>query len=126
MQQMCEVCRVRPDDFWVLCGDDALALPLMAVGGRGVISVASNLVPDRMARLVNAALAGDFAAARAEHQALLPLMLVNFIESNPIPVKAALAMLGLCEAVYRLPMCRHRRRAPEDSPDLVDAVCAMA
>ena len=104
MQQMCEVCRVVPDDFWVLCGDDALALPLMAVGGRGVISVASNLVPDRMARLVNAALAGDFAAARAEHQALLPLMLVNFIESNPIPVKAALAMLGLCEAVYRLPM----------------------
>ena len=104
MQQMCEVCRVVPDDFWVLCGDDALALPLMAVGGRGVISVASNLVPDRMARLVNAALAGDFAAARAEHQALLPLMLVNFIESNPIPVKAALAMLGLCEPVYRLPM----------------------
>ena len=76
----------------------------MAVGGRGVISVASNLVPDRMAQLVNAALAGDFAAARRHHQALLPLMLVNFIESNPIPVKAALAMLGLCEAVYRLPM----------------------
>ena len=104
MQQMCEVCRIVPDDFVVLCGDDALALPLMAVGGRGVISVASNIVPDRMARLVNAALAGDFRAARAEHQALLPLMLVNFIESNPIPVKAAMAMLGLCEAVYRLPM----------------------
>ena len=70
MQQMCEVCRAVPDSFSVLCGDDALALPLMAVGGRGVISVASNLVPDRMARLVNAALAGDFKAARAEHQAL--------------------------------------------------------
>ena len=104
MQQMCEVCRSVPDDFTVLCGDDALALPLMAIGGRGVISVASNIVPDRMARLVNAALSGDFRAARAEHQALLPLMLVNFIESNPIPVKAAMAMLGLCEAVYRLPM----------------------
>jgi 4-hydroxy-tetrahydrodipicolinate synthase len=104
MQQMCEVCRSVPDDFTVLCGDDALALPLMAIGGRGVISVASNIVPDRMARLVNAALAGDFRAARAEHHALLPLMLVNFIESNPIPVKAAMAMLGLCEAVYRLPM----------------------
>ena len=104
MQQMCEVCRGVPDDFTVLCGDDALALPLMAVGGRGVISVASNLVPERMAVMVNAALAGDFSAARAEHHALLPLMLVNFIESNPIPVKAALAMLGLCEAVYRLPM----------------------
>jgi 4-hydroxy-tetrahydrodipicolinate synthase len=104
MTQMCEVCRAVPDSFAVLCGDDALALPLMAIGGRGVISVASNIVPDRMARLVNAALAGDFAAARAEHHALLPLMLVNFIESNPIPVKAALAMLGLCEEVYRLPM----------------------
>ena len=104
MTQMCEVCRIVPEDFSVLCGDDALALPLMAVGGRGVISVASNVVPDRMARLVEFALAGDFAAARREHQALLPFMLANFIESNPIPVKAALAMLGLCEEVYRLPM----------------------
>jgi 4-hydroxy-tetrahydrodipicolinate synthase len=104
MTQICEVCRVVPDDFTVLAGDDAMALPAMAVGGRGVISVASNVVPDRMARLVNAALAGDFGAARAEHHALLPLMLVNFIESNPIPVKAALAMMGLCEEVYRLPM----------------------
>jgi 4-hydroxy-tetrahydrodipicolinate synthase len=104
MTQMCEVCRAVPDDFFVLCGDDALALPLMAVGGRGVISVASNLVPGRMAALVNAALSGDFAGAREAHAALLPLMLVNFIESNPIPVKAALAMLGLCDEVYRLPM----------------------
>jgi 4-hydroxy-tetrahydrodipicolinate synthase len=104
MTQMCEVCRAVPEAFSVLCGDDALALPLMAIGGRGVISVASNIVPERMARLVNAALAGDFAGARAEHHALLALMLVNFIESNPIPVKAALAMLGLCEEVYRLPM----------------------
>ena len=104
MTQICEVCRVVPDDFTVLAGDDAMALPAMAVGGRGVISVASNVVPDRMARLVNAALAGDFGAARDEHHALLPLMLVNFIESNPIPVKAALAMMGLCEEVYRLPM----------------------
>ena len=104
MTQMCEICAAVPDDFIVLSGDDALALPLMAVGGRGVISVASNIAPDRMARLVNAALAGDFAAARAEHHALLPLMLVNFIESNPIPVKAALAMMELCDEVYRLPM----------------------
>jgi 4-hydroxy-tetrahydrodipicolinate synthase len=104
MPQMCEVCRVVPEHFSVLCGDDALALPLMAVGGRGVISVASNVVPDRMAKLVNKALEGDFAAARAEHAALLEFMNVNFIESNPIPVKAALAMLGLCNEVYRLPM----------------------
>jgi 4-hydroxy-tetrahydrodipicolinate synthase len=104
MAQMCEVCRVVPPDFSVLCGDDALALPLMAVGGRGVISVASNVVPVRMAKMVAAALDGDFTAARAEHTALLEFMNVNFIESNPIPVKAALAMLGLCQEVYRLPM----------------------
>jgi 4-hydroxy-tetrahydrodipicolinate synthase len=104
MTQMCEVCRVVPPGFAVLSGDDALTLPLMAVGGRGIISVASNVVPDRMSAMVKAALAGDFATARAAHQALMPLMLVNFIESNPIPVKAALAMLGLCEEVYRLPM----------------------
>ena len=104
MTQICEVCRLVPPDFTVLSGDDAMALPSMAVGGRGVISVASNIVPDRMSRLVNAALAGDFTGARAEHHALLPLMLVNFIESNPIPVKAAMAMLGLCQEVYRLPM----------------------
>jgi 4-hydroxy-tetrahydrodipicolinate synthase len=104
MTQQCEVCRLVPPDFTVLSGDDAMALPLMAVGGRGIISVASNVVPDRMAKMVNAALSGDYAAARTEHTALLNFMLVNFVESNPIPVKAALAMLGLCEEVYRLPM----------------------
>ncbi len=104
MQQICEVCRIVPPDFAVFSGDDALALPTMAVGGRGVISVASNVVPEQMAALVNAALAGDFARARELHASLLPFMLVNFIESNPIPVKAALVMLGLCEDVYRLPM----------------------
>jgi 4-hydroxy-tetrahydrodipicolinate synthase len=104
MTQMCEVCRAVPPGFQVLSGDDALALPLMAVGGRGLISVASNIVPDRMAKMIDLALAGDFAAAREEHTALLPLMLVNFIESNPIPVKAGLAILGLLDEVYRLPM----------------------
>jgi 4-hydroxy-tetrahydrodipicolinate synthase len=104
MTQMCEVCRLVPPDFAVLSGDDALTLPLMAVGGRGIISVASNVAPDRMSAMVGAALAGDFAAARRAHAALMPLMLVNFVESNPIPVKAALAMLGLCQEVYRLPM----------------------
>jgi len=101
---MCEVCRAVPPGFQVLSGDDALALPLMAVGGRGLISVASNILPDRMAKMIDFALAGDFAAAREAHTALLPLMLVNFIESNPIPVKAGLAILGLLDEVYRLPM----------------------
>jgi 4-hydroxy-tetrahydrodipicolinate synthase len=102
--QMVEICAGVPDDFIVLSGDDALTLPLMAVGGRGIVSVASNEIPAEMSRLVEAAEGGDFAAARALHQRLLPLMLVNFIESNPIPVKSAMACMGLLEEVYRLPM----------------------
>jgi len=104
MTQMCEVVRVVPGDFIVLSGDDALTLPLMAVGGRGIISVAANVVPGAMAKMVDAAERGDFAAARADHQHLMRFMLVNFVESNPIPVKAAMAMLGLLEEHYRLPM----------------------
>ena len=76
----------------------------MAVGGRGVVSVASNEIPAEMSRLVELAEAGDFAGARALHQRLLPLMQMNFVESNPIPVKSAMASLGLLEEVYRLPM----------------------
>jgi len=104
IQQMCEICRAVPHDFLVLSGDDAITLPLMAVGGRGVISVASNEVPREMAAMVEAAERSDFAAARKIHTALLPLMLINFVESNPGPVKAAMAAMGLLEEVYRLPM----------------------
>lgn len=104
MTQMCEVCRLVPDDFIVLSGDDALTLPLMAVGGKGIISVASNVAPGPMARMVEAAERGDYAAAREAHARLLPFMLANFTESNPIPVKAAMALLGLLEENYRLPM----------------------
>jgi 4-hydroxy-tetrahydrodipicolinate synthase len=104
MTQICEVCRLVPDDFIVLSGDDAMTLPMMAVGAKGVISVVSNVMPSGMAELVEAAERGDFAAARVLHTRLLPLMLVSFVESNPIPVKAAMAMLGLLDEVYRLPM----------------------
>ena len=104
MTQMCEICRALPGDFNVLSGDDAFTLPLMAVGGKGVISVAANEAPTEMAQMVEAAERGDFKAARALHTRLLPLMLVNFVESNPIPVKAAMARMGLLEEVYRLPM----------------------
>ncbi len=104
LAQMCEVCRSVPDDFSVLSGDDAFTLPLMALGGTGVISVISNEVPAEMVKLVNLANTGDFASARTVHARLLPLMQVNFIESNPIPVKAAMAALGLLEESYRLPM----------------------
>lgn len=111
--QICDVCRAVPETFVVLSGDDALTLPLMAVGGHGVISVASNVVPSEMARLVEIAERNDFAAARAIHRELLPLMTVNFIESNPIPVKYAMAALGLLEEVYRLPMVPPRAASRE-------------
>jgi 4-hydroxy-tetrahydrodipicolinate synthase len=104
MTQICEVCLRVPPGFIVLSGDDAMTLPAMAVGARGVISVASNEVPGQMSRMVEAAEQGDFAAARALHTRLLPLMLVNFAESSPGPVKAALAMMGAIEEHYRLPM----------------------
>jgi 4-hydroxy-tetrahydrodipicolinate synthase len=104
MTQMCEVCNAVPADFIVLSGDDALTLPLMAVGGRGIISVASNAIPAEMARMVEHAEANDFASARRIHQKILPFMQVNFVESNPGPIKSAMATLGLLEEVYRLPM----------------------
>ena len=102
--QMCELCRAVPGKFLVLSGDDALTLPVMSVGGRGIVSVAANEVPAEMARMVELAEAGDFAGARRLHHDLLPLMQVNFIESNPIPVKSGMAMMGLIEEVYRLPL----------------------
>lgn len=102
--QMCEICRAVPPDFRVLAGDDAFTLPLMAIGGRGVISVAANEVPADMVRMVEAAERGDFAEARAVHARIYPLMAVNFVESNPIPAKAAMAAMGLIEEVYRLPL----------------------
>ena len=104
MTQICEALTAVPDAFIVLSGDDALTLPAMAVGARGIISVASNEVPAEMAQMVEAAERGDFAAARQVHTRLLPLLLANFSESNPIPVKAAMARLGLLEEHYRLPM----------------------
>jgi 4-hydroxy-tetrahydrodipicolinate synthase len=104
MMQMNEIIRVVPPEFLVLSGDDAMALPLMSIGGRGLISVASNEAPSEMVALIECAERGDYAEARSWHQKLLPLLTVNFIESNPIPVKFAMAAMGLCEEVYRLPM----------------------
>jgi 4-hydroxy-tetrahydrodipicolinate synthase len=113
MQQMCEICRAVPSDFLVLSGDDAMALPLMAVGGRGVISVISNQMPGEVAQMIEAAERDDFAAARAIHHRLMPLMLANFIEPNPIPVKAAMAAMGLIEETYRLPMVAPKPESKE-------------
>ncbi|HRJ19229.1 MAG TPA: 4-hydroxy-tetrahydrodipicolinate synthase [Bryobacteraceae bacterium] len=102
--QMASICARVPEEFAVLSGDDALTLPLGALGGRGVISVASNQIPGAMSQIASHILAGDFAAARALHNRWLPLMEVNFVESNPIPVKYALSRMGLCQPVWRLPM----------------------
>jgi 4-hydroxy-tetrahydrodipicolinate synthase len=113
ISQMCDVCRIVPSDFIVLSGDDAITLPLMAIGGHGVISVASNEIPAEMVQMVEAAEGNDFAAARAIYNRILPLMQVNFVEANPLPVKAAMAAMGLLEEVYRLPMCPPRRESKE-------------
>jgi 4-hydroxy-tetrahydrodipicolinate synthase len=102
--QMSAILNAVPERFAVLSGDDAITLPLMALGGKGIISVASNEIPAEMTRLAQHCLAGDFAEARKLHRTYLPLMEVNFVESNPIPVKAALAMMGLIEPVWRLPL----------------------
>jgi 4-hydroxy-tetrahydrodipicolinate synthase len=103
--QVMELIAKKPADFTVLSGDDNLVFPIMALGGLGVISVASNLVPQQMSRFVAAALKGDWTAARKMHYELLPLFKAMFIETNPIPIKAALAMKGMITETYRLPMC---------------------
>jgi 4-hydroxy-tetrahydrodipicolinate synthase len=104
VSQMCQICATVRNDFIVLSGDDALTLPLMSIGGHGIISVAANEAPAEMVRMVELAERGDFAAARKLHTSLMPLMQVNFVEANPGPVKAAMAAMGLLEEVYRLPM----------------------
>ncbi|MBA7475314.1 MAG: 4-hydroxy-tetrahydrodipicolinate synthase [Spirochaeta sp.] len=103
--QMMDLIAQKPDDFVVLSGDDNLVFPLMALGGKGVISVAANLVPRRMSDFVGAALKGDWDRARELHYQLLPLFKAIFIETNPIPIKAALAWQGMVKETYRLPMC---------------------
>ena len=104
ISQMAAICQTVPESFAVLSGDDAITLPLIALGGVGIISVVSNEVPFAMARLTSLCLEGDFPAAREVQRRLHPLMEINFIESNPGPVKAALGLMGLIEPVFRLPM----------------------
>ncbi|HEX9456107.1 MAG TPA: 4-hydroxy-tetrahydrodipicolinate synthase [Candidatus Acidoferrum sp.] len=104
VSQMAVILNAVPHDFTVLSGDDAITLPLIALGGRGVISVVSNEIPAEMSQLTRLALQGDFDGARRIHRRYHPLMEINFVESNPIPVKAALAEMGLLEPVWRLPL----------------------
>ncbi len=132
ISQMAAILNAVPDDFIVLSGDDAITLPIISLGGRGVISVVSNEIPADMARLTRLALSGDFQAARQIHRRVHPLMEVNFVESNPIPVKAAMAQMGLLEPVWRLPLVapkaesEARIRAVLESLELVERVHAAA
>jgi 4-hydroxy-tetrahydrodipicolinate synthase len=103
--QMAELFNYVPDSFAVLSGDDAATLPIIAFGGKGIISVVSNEIPREMTELTRAALNNDWTTARRLHHKFVPLMQANFIESNPLPVKAALTMMDRIQEVYRLPLC---------------------
>jgi 4-hydroxy-tetrahydrodipicolinate synthase len=106
LDQMSQVIAACGPDFCVLSGDDNITLPLMAIGGQGVISVIANIVPKETAELTHAALDGDWKRARELHYKLFPLARAAFLETNPIPIKEAMAMAGMIEAEFRLPMCR--------------------
>lgn len=126
ISQISALANAVPNEFTILSGDDAITLPLFALGGHGVISVAANEIPAEMAQLCRHGLRGEFDQARAIHRKYLPLMEINFVESNPIPVKAALALMGLLEPVWRLPMVpprvenRMRIHTVLDSLELVE------
>jgi 4-hydroxy-tetrahydrodipicolinate synthase len=130
VSQMAAILNAVPDEFIVLSGDDAITLPIISLGGRGVISVVSNEIPTEMSRLTRAALLGDFQTAREIHRRYHPLMEINFIESNPIPVKAAMAEMGLLDPAWRLPLVppkaenQMRIRAVLESLGLVQRVHA--
>lgn len=105
ISQMAKVLHEVPESFHVLSGDDAITIPLTALGGKGIISVVSNQIPAEMTELARKAAAGDYAGARTLQRQWLPLMDANFVESNPIPVKYLMAKMGLLQPVWRLPMC---------------------
>lgn len=120
LSQIMQILAQRPTDFLVLSGDDALTFPLVALGGDGVVSVASNEVPGLMTRMVRAMLQGDWDTARRLHFRLLPLMKANFVETNPIPVKTALALMGKLEPNFRLPLVP----ASEETRSLLEKLLA--
>jgi len=122
INQMKDVISQRPEGFSVLSGDDNITLELIQAGGNGVVSVASNIVPDRMVAMVKSALEGNIEEASKINSELAPLFEVEFIETNPIPIKCALAMKGMCEEVYRLPMCELR---PENKEKLREVLTEM-
>jgi len=104
ISQMANVIHEVPPGFHVLSGDDSITIPLMALGGRGIVSVVANEIPAEMTQIAQACLRNDFETARKIQRRFLPLMNVNFVESNPIPVKAAMGLMGLLDPVFRLPL----------------------
>ena len=121
INQMMDVINKAPDDFIVLSGDDNMTLPLIGLGGKGVVSVLSNLLPGKMVKMVSSALKGEWDEARKLHYELMPLFKAEFIETNPIPIKAMMAMKGMINEIYRLPMCslseENRKKAEQVMKD---------
>jgi len=126
VSQMASILAMVPEEFAVLSGDDAVALPLIALGGKGVISVVSNQIPGEFTELTHAALDGDFARARAIQRKYQALMEVNFVEVSPGPVKHALARMGLLEPVWRLPMVPPSAASQKKVDDVLQALGMMA
>ncbi|MGI9103310.1 MAG: 4-hydroxy-tetrahydrodipicolinate synthase [Terriglobales bacterium] len=122
ISQIADVFNAVPETFLVFSGDDAVTLPVISLGGVGIISVASNEIPRKMAEMTRAALGGDWKKARQIHRRYLPLMQANFLESNPLPVKAVLAMMGKIEENYRLPLCRMKPENRAKLEKIVDAL----
>ncbi|MGH9699238.1 MAG: 4-hydroxy-tetrahydrodipicolinate synthase [Candidatus Acidiferrales bacterium] len=122
ISQMSAILSRVPADFHVLSGDDAVALPLIALGGRGLISVVSNEIPREMASLVHLCLRNDFAGARELQRRYLPLMDANFFESNPGPVKAAMSIMGLIEPAWRLPLVAPRPETVERLHEVLESL----
>jgi len=104
INQITEIIRICPPSFQVISGDDGLTYPILCLGGKGVISVIANIVPDRVAKIVNEFDKGNILESRRIHLELIPLVKVAFIETNPIPIKTAASLLGLCEPELRLPL----------------------
>jgi 4-hydroxy-tetrahydrodipicolinate synthase len=126
LTQIMEILRERPANFCVLSGDDAVTLPLIALGAEGIVSVASNEIPDLMSRMTELALEGNWTEARALHYRILPLMEVNFIESSPGPVKAAMAMMGLLEENFRLPLVPIQQKSRERVREVIAELGLLA
>ena len=121
INQMQDVLNTLPKEFDVLSGDDKMTVPLMKIGGRGVISVASNIIPADVKQLTEYALNGDMEKAEELHNKLLPLFEGLFVETNPLPIKAALAMKGMIKESYRLPMCEMQAANREKLKELLDS-----